>query len=144
MMKFQQVTGPVIAKGLEDTAFYIYNRLISLNEVGGEPELFGISPAAFHKQQAERLRNWPDSMLTTSTHDTKRSEDVRVRINVLSEMPKRMAHRGPAVGQAQSQAQESQSKGNSPRAPTRNTSFTRPCSGCGPSRTRSPARNTTN
>jgi (1->4)-alpha-D-glucan 1-alpha-D-glucosylmutase len=88
VMKFQQVTGPVIAKGLEDTAFYVYNRLISLNEVGGEPEYFGISPAAFHKQQVERQRTWPASLLTTSTHDTKRSEDVRARISVLSEMPK--------------------------------------------------------
>ncbi|MEA2576369.1 MAG: (1-_4)-alpha-D-glucan 1-alpha-D-glucosylmutase [Chloroflexia bacterium] len=87
VMKFQQVTGPVIAKGLEDTAFYVYNRLISLNEVGGEPGYFGISPAAFHKAQAERQRHWPFSLLTTSTHDTKRSEDVRMRINVLSEIP---------------------------------------------------------
>lgn len=88
VMKFQQATGPVIAKGLEDTAFYIYNRLISLNEVGGEPEYFGITPAAFHKAQADRLRSWPHSILTTSTHDTKRSEDVRARISVLSEIPK--------------------------------------------------------
>jgi (1->4)-alpha-D-glucan 1-alpha-D-glucosylmutase len=88
VMKFQQVTGPVIAKGLEDTAFYVYNRLISLNEVGGEPGYFGINPAAFHKAQAERQRHWPFSLLTTSTHDTKRSEDVRMRIDVLSEMPK--------------------------------------------------------
>ncbi len=88
IMKFQQTTGPVIAKGLEDTAFYIYNRLISLNEVGGEPDQFGISPATFHRQQAERQRNWPFSILTTSTHDTKRSEDVRLRIDVLSEIPR--------------------------------------------------------
>ena len=88
VLKFQQVTGPVIAKGLEDTAFYVYNRLIALNEVGGEPGYFGISPAAFHRQQAERQRHWPFSLLTTSTHDTKRSEDVRARIAVLSELPK--------------------------------------------------------
>lgn len=88
IMKFQQTTGPVIAKGLEDTAFYIYNRLISLNEVGGEPDQFGISTAVFHRQQADRQRNWPFSILTTSTHDTKRSEDVRMRIDVLSEIPK--------------------------------------------------------
>ncbi len=87
VMKFQQCTGPVIAKGLEDTAFYIYSRLISLNEVGGEPDHFGITLTNFHKQQTERQRNWPYSLLTTSTHDTKRSEDVRARINVLSEMP---------------------------------------------------------
>jgi (1->4)-alpha-D-glucan 1-alpha-D-glucosylmutase len=88
VMKFQQFTGPVMAKGLEDTAFYIYNRLISLNEVGGEPQKFGISVGSFHRQNQERLRHWPHAMLTTSTHDTKRSEDVRARINVLSELPK--------------------------------------------------------
>jgi (1->4)-alpha-D-glucan 1-alpha-D-glucosylmutase len=88
VLKFQQVTGPVIAKGLEDTAFYVYNRLISLNEVGGEPGYFGLSPADFHKQQSDRQRRWPAALLTTSTHDTKRSEDVRARIDVLSERPK--------------------------------------------------------
>jgi (1->4)-alpha-D-glucan 1-alpha-D-glucosylmutase len=87
VMKFQQVTGPVTAKGIEDTAFYIYGRLVSLNEVGGEPDLFGISPAQFHQAQLKRLQSRPHSMLTTSTHDTKRGEDVRARINVLSEMP---------------------------------------------------------
>ncbi len=88
VMKFQQCTGPVIAKGLEDTAFYIYNRLTSLNEVGGEPDQFGATISGFHRQQIERQRNWPNALLTTSTHDTKRSEDVRARINVLSEIPK--------------------------------------------------------
>ncbi len=87
VMKFQQCSGPVIAKGLEDTSFYIYNRLISLNEVGGEPDQFGVSVEHFHRQQMMRLHDWPSSMLTTSTHDTKRSEDVRARINVLSEIP---------------------------------------------------------
>ena len=87
VMKFQQCTGPVMAKGMEDTAFYIYNRLVSLNEVGGDPRRFGTTPAAFHRQNQERLRDWPASMLATSTHDTKRSEDVRARINVLSELP---------------------------------------------------------
>jgi (1->4)-alpha-D-glucan 1-alpha-D-glucosylmutase len=87
VMKFQQLTGPVMAKGLEDTAFYIFNRLTSLNEVGGEPQRFGSSVAAFHRHNQERLRDWPGAMLATSTHDTKRSEDVRARINVLSEMP---------------------------------------------------------
>ena len=85
--KFQQVTGPVMAKGVEDTAFYRYNRLVSLNEVGGHPDLFGNSPAAFHDRNRANQRSWPHTMLTTSTHDTKRSEDVRVRIDVLSEMP---------------------------------------------------------
>lgn len=87
VMKFQQCTGPVMAKGMEDTSFYIYNRLVSLNEVGGEPERFGTSLAEFHHHNRERLKKWPHAMLTTTTHDTKRSEDVRARINVLSELP---------------------------------------------------------
>ena len=85
--EFQQITGPVMAKGVEDTAFYVYNRLVSLNEVGGHPDQFGLPVAAFHQQNRERQRNWPHSLLATSTHDTKRSEDVRARINVLSEIP---------------------------------------------------------
>jgi (1->4)-alpha-D-glucan 1-alpha-D-glucosylmutase len=88
LMKFQQTTGPVMAKGLEDTAFYLYNRLASLNEVGGSPDQFGISVAAFHRQNAARQRSWPHSLICTSTHDSKRSEDVRARIDVLSELPR--------------------------------------------------------
>ncbi|RPJ00450.1 MAG: malto-oligosyltrehalose synthase, partial [Deltaproteobacteria bacterium] len=87
VMKFQQVTGPVMAKGLEDTTFYVYNRFVSLNEVGGNPERFGIALDAFHGQNIERAKNWPYSLLATSTHDTKRSEDVRARLNALSEIP---------------------------------------------------------
>lgn len=86
-MKFQQITGPVMAKGVEDTAFYVYNRLVSLNEVGGSPDRFGTSPDTFHGQNIERIKNWPYALITSSTHDTKRSEDVRARINVLSEIP---------------------------------------------------------
>ncbi len=85
-MKFQQFTGPVMAKGVEDTAFYRYNRLVSLNEVGGDLLRFGITPSEFHSANQERLRSWPHTMLTTSTHDSKRSEDARARINVLSEI----------------------------------------------------------
>ncbi len=85
--KFQQVTGPVMAKALEDTCFYRYVRLLSLNEVGSDPRRFGITPAAFHRQNELRLRHWPHSMLATSTHDSKRSEDVRARLDVLSEIP---------------------------------------------------------
>jgi (1->4)-alpha-D-glucan 1-alpha-D-glucosylmutase len=85
--KFQQVTGPVMAKGLEDTAFYRYNRLVSLNEVGGDPEKFGVSVAAFHQHNLDRHANWPCAMLATATHDSKRGEDARARINVLSEIP---------------------------------------------------------
>jgi (1->4)-alpha-D-glucan 1-alpha-D-glucosylmutase len=86
--RFQQTTGPVMAKGVEDTAFYQYNRLVSLNEVGGEPDEFGRSLTAFHRANLARARAWPASLLATSTHDTKRSEDVRARINVLSELPR--------------------------------------------------------
>jgi (1->4)-alpha-D-glucan 1-alpha-D-glucosylmutase len=86
-VKFQQFSAPVMAKGSEDTSFYIYNRLVSLNEVGGDPTAFGISVSAFHGASQDRCRNWPNTMLATSTHDNKRSEDVRARINVLSEMP---------------------------------------------------------
>lgn len=86
VMKFQQVSGPVMAKGVEDTAFYVHSRLVSLNDVGGEPDRFGLSVAEFHRQNVERQRRWPHSLLATSTHDTKRSEDVRVRISVLSEI----------------------------------------------------------
>lgn len=85
--KFQQVTAPVMAKGVEDTAFYVYNRLLSLNEVGGNPDRFGIRPAALHEFFKERQKSWPHALSASSTHDTKRSEDVRARLNVLSEMP---------------------------------------------------------
>jgi (1->4)-alpha-D-glucan 1-alpha-D-glucosylmutase len=86
-MKFQQLTGPVLAKGLEDTAFYIFNRLSALNEVGGHPEQFGLSVEQFHEHNLKQLQDWPHALLATTTHDTKRSEDVRARICVLSEMP---------------------------------------------------------
>jgi (1->4)-alpha-D-glucan 1-alpha-D-glucosylmutase len=87
VMKWQQLTGPVLAKGLEDTVCYVYNRLVSLNEVGGRPEQFGLTAEEFHHHNQERRQQWPHSILTSSTHDTKRSEDVRARINVLSEIP---------------------------------------------------------
>jgi (1->4)-alpha-D-glucan 1-alpha-D-glucosylmutase len=86
-MKFQQVTSPVTAKGVEDTALYRYNRLLCLNEVGGDPRRYGISPQAFHQSSAERMRAWPNNMLASSTHDSKRGEDVRARLAVLSEVP---------------------------------------------------------
>jgi (1->4)-alpha-D-glucan 1-alpha-D-glucosylmutase len=86
--RFQQTTGPVMAKGTEDTALYQFNRLLSLNDVGGDPDQFGRSLTAFHRRNSERARDWPAGLLATSTHDTKRSEDVRARINVLSELPR--------------------------------------------------------
>lgn len=84
---FQQYTGPVMAKGLEDTLFYRYNRFVSLNEVGGDASRFAVSIEAFHEGNQVRLHEWPYTMLCTTSHDTKRSEDVRARLNVLSEIP---------------------------------------------------------
>jgi (1->4)-alpha-D-glucan 1-alpha-D-glucosylmutase len=86
-MKLQQYSSPVMAKGAEDTAFYRYNRLVSLNEVGGEPARFGTTVSAFHRQNQDAARRWPHAMLSTATHDAKRGEDARVRIDVLSEFP---------------------------------------------------------
>ncbi len=86
-MKFQQFTSPVAAKGVEDTSFYSFNRLVSLNEVGGDPDMFGMTVSAFHGASADRAARWPHTMLATSTHDNKRAEDVRCRIDVISEMP---------------------------------------------------------
>ena len=85
--KFQQLTSPVTAKGIEDTALYIYNRLVSLNDVGSEPDLFGVAPDTLHRWLAARRTRWPHGLSATSSHDTKRSEDVRARLNVLSELP---------------------------------------------------------
>lgn len=85
--KFQQITGPIAAKGIEDTALYVYNRLLSLNEVGADPTRFGQDPSSVHDWMATRSARWPSALSTTSTHDTKRGEDVRARLNVLSELP---------------------------------------------------------
>jgi (1->4)-alpha-D-glucan 1-alpha-D-glucosylmutase len=86
--RFGQTTGPVTAKGVEDTAFYRYHRFAALNEVGGEPGQFGRPLEAFHDDMIRRQRDWPTAMTTLSTHDTKRSEDVRARLFVLSELPR--------------------------------------------------------
>lgn len=86
-MKLQQYTGPVQAKGLEDTSFYRYNVLLSVNEVGGDPSRIGRTVEGFHENNGHRARHWPFDMLTTATHDTKLGEDVRARINVISELP---------------------------------------------------------
>jgi len=85
-MRFQQFTAPVVAKGVEDTAFYRYHRLIALNEVGNDPRDFGFTLKAFHAASEDRARNWPCTMIGSSTHDTKRSEDVRARLGALSEL----------------------------------------------------------
>ncbi len=87
VLRWQQLTGAIMAKGFEDTALYCYNRLLSLNEVGGDPASFGLSVDDFHHRLLARMAHWPHTLNATSTHDTKRSEDVRARINVLSEIP---------------------------------------------------------
>ena len=110
--KFQQVTSPVTAKGIEDTAFYVYNRLTSLNEVGGDPGRFGRDPADIHAYFADRQARWPLALNPLTTHDTKRSEDVRARISVLSELPDEWA---AALGRWSNLAD--------PKAPTRNDQY---------------------
>jgi (1->4)-alpha-D-glucan 1-alpha-D-glucosylmutase len=87
VLKFQQVTGPVTAKGIEDTAFYRYYPLASVNEVGGDPTIPGMTVEQFHRRMSDRAEHWPGGMSATGTHDTKRGEDMRARLNVLSEIP---------------------------------------------------------
>lgn len=89
LMRFQQFTGPAMAKGFEDTLLYVYNRFVSLNEVGGDPNAFGVALDEFHRFYQSRAQDWPHAMNATSTHDSKRGEDVRARLNVLSEIPGR-------------------------------------------------------
>lgn len=93
VMRWQQFTTSIMAKGFEDTALYVYNRLLSLNEVGGNPQATGVSVVEFHHRNRDRQERWPHTINTTTTHDTKRSEDVRARINVLSEIPSAWAER---------------------------------------------------
>ncbi|MCH9703330.1 MAG: malto-oligosyltrehalose synthase, partial [Chlamydiae bacterium] len=88
ILQFQQLTAPIMAKGVEDTAFYRYNRLLSLNEVGGNPAQFGTSKEQFQKKMLLKAQKWPLGLITTSTHDTKRSEDARMRLNLLTEFTK--------------------------------------------------------
>ena len=93
VMRFQQFTGPLMAKGVEDTALYVYNRLLSLNEVGGSPRHFGRSLDQFHGYNMMRLKHRPHALSATSTHDTKRGEDTRARLNALSEIPEEWERR---------------------------------------------------
>jgi (1->4)-alpha-D-glucan 1-alpha-D-glucosylmutase len=88
-MRFQQLTPPAMAKGVEDTAFYVFNRLVAANEVGGDPGRFGVAPEEFHRRCVETAERWPRTLLATATHDTKRGEDMRARLYLLSEMPGR-------------------------------------------------------
>ncbi|MDT7778976.1 MAG: (1-_4)-alpha-D-glucan 1-alpha-D-glucosylmutase [Acidobacteriota bacterium] len=103
VLRFQQLTSPITAKGVEDTAFYRFFPLASLNEVGGEPALIGVSVERFHERNRDRQQSWPHALSATSTHDTKRGEDTRARINVLSEMPEewnRAVHRWREMNRA--------------------------------------------
>ncbi len=92
IVRFGQTTGPVLAKGVEDTAFYRWSRLVALNEVGGNPDIFGIGLAEFHAAAGRLARRWPATLTTLSTHDTKRQEDVRARLAVLAESPQEWGH----------------------------------------------------
>lgn len=95
--RFQQYTAPVAAKGVEDTAFYRYARLVALNEVGGEPDVFGLPPEAFHARAAERAERFPRNLLATATHDHKRGEDTRMRLIALAEVPEAWAETAAAL-----------------------------------------------
>ncbi len=116
VMRFQQVTAAAMAKGVEDTAFYSYLRLISLNEVGGDPGRFSVSVDEFHRACAETQQHEPFTMLASSTHDTKRSEDVRIRIGMLSEIPL-------AWGEAVRRWSNANAKYRSGEAPDRKTEY---------------------
>lgn len=120
IMRFQQLTGPAMAKGFEDTFLYCYNRLISLNEVGSQPDCFGISVEEFHKFNGERAKQWPHSLNAASTHDTKRGEDIRARINILSEMPEQW---GSKVNHWRQINERKKSKCNGRMAPDANDEY---------------------
>ncbi|MDQ2773310.1 MAG: malto-oligosyltrehalose synthase [Acidobacteriota bacterium] len=116
VFRFQQFCGPAMANGVEDTVFYDFDRLVSLNEVGGDPGVFGVSPEQFHSWCAETQKSHPRTMLASSTHDTKRSEDVRARISVLSEIPDRWK-------QAIERWSEMNAKHKKKTCPDRNTEY---------------------
>jgi (1->4)-alpha-D-glucan 1-alpha-D-glucosylmutase len=119
-MKVQQYSGPVMAKGLEDTAFYRYNRMLALNEVGGHPEQFRVSLAAFHYANGQRAKRTPHAMLASSTHDTKRGEDARARLAVISELAPDWAQQVP-VWHRMLQARHAGSEAEAP--PDRNDAY---------------------
>jgi (1->4)-alpha-D-glucan 1-alpha-D-glucosylmutase len=129
-MKLQQLTGPVMAKGLEDTVFYVYNRLVALNEVGGEPEHFGTGVETFHQRNLERARGFPGALVASTTHDTKRSEDVRARLAVLSELPGDWRRAVETWGRINAPHRTALGRRALPRRTT-STSSTRRCSGPG-------------
>src|SRR5690606_37841830 len=118
--RWQQFTAPVMAKAMEDTAFYRYHRLASLNDVGGDPRHFGLSVNAFHAANQYRVRFTPHTMLGTSTHDSKRSEDVRTRLDVLSEIPQQWR---AAIGRWSALNQKRATRIDAQVAPTRNDEY---------------------
>ncbi len=120
IVHLQQYTAPVMAKGLEDTAAYIYNRLMSLNEVGSMPTTFGVHVNAFHHANRQRFAHWPHGMVSSSTHDSKRSEDVRARISVISELPDQWRHH---VGRWSRINRRKKSLVNDRPAPSRNDEY---------------------
>ena len=120
VMRFQQLTSPVTAKGLEDTAFYRYFPLSSLNEVGGEPDVFGVTPERFHEVNRRRLASWPHALSATATHDTKRGEDTRARLNALSEIPAEWAR---AVARWREQNRERKAGIDDAEAPDANEEY---------------------
>jgi (1->4)-alpha-D-glucan 1-alpha-D-glucosylmutase len=122
VMRLQQYTGPVVAKALEDTAFYRYNRFVALNEVGGDPDHFGGAVGAFHRANQHRAQHWPHSMLTTGTHDTKRGADARARLAALSEFPSEWAQQLPIWSRILRGPAEA-SEGESSERPDRNSEY---------------------
>ena len=104
-VRFQQTTGPLMAKAVEDTAFYCYSRLLALNEVGGEPGVFGAPLAEFHRAMIERYEQQPSGLSATATHDTKRGDDARARLYALSEMPEAWASGGSPMAGAEPRSQ---------------------------------------
>ena len=126
VLRFQQVTGPIMAKGIEDTAFYVYNKLVSLNEVGGHPDRCESTLEAFHNLNAENAQYWPCTMLCSSTHDTKRSEDVRLGSTCFLSSSTTGPNRSPS-GSSSPGNTSHKSTGNPLPAPTIATSCFRPC-----------------
>ncbi len=120
VIRLQQLTGPAMAKGLEDTTFYTWNRFISLNEVGGNPDRFGIGLHEFHSALQLRAKQWPHALTATATHDTKRGEDTRARLNVLSEIPRAWSR---AAGQWQAWNLRHKTKVNGSPAPDSNQEY---------------------
>jgi (1->4)-alpha-D-glucan 1-alpha-D-glucosylmutase len=118
--RFQQFTGPVTAKSLEDTSFYRFTRLLSLNEVGGDPRRVGTTIAAFHHVNQERARLWPAALIATATHDTKRGADARARLNVLSEMARDW---GPRARHWATLNRRAKTGGEGQRMPGRNDEY---------------------